>query len=61
MEKEKEKFQLNPGEVGRQKPELAVDEIQKLKDYGRTQGQKKTTIEALSQEQHCSKKWKLAV
>ena len=45
-EKEKEQVQPNPCKVGRQKPELAVDRMQKLRESGRTPGQKKKTTTA---------------
>ena len=44
---EKEKTQSNPGEVGRQRLESTVGRMLKLKEYGKRQQQKKTTIEAL--------------
>ena len=46
-EKEKEQTQSNPGELGRQRLESTVGQMLKLKEYGKRQQQKKTTIEAL--------------
>ena len=47
MEKEKERVQLNPRKVGRQKSESTVEQMLKLKEKRKTQHEKMMTAEEL--------------